>query len=62
MNTMTRDLTPGTRITRPGGGIWTVTYVVAEDNGEYAVGVRDERTGDKDVFWQWGHRPADVVA
>lgn len=59
METLARDLTPGARIRRPGGGTWTVTRVQPEDNGEVAISVKHERTGDQDVFWTWGHRPVE---
>src|SRR5690606_14316529 len=48
METLARDLTPGARIRRPGGGTWTVTRVQPEDNGEVAISVKHERTGDQD--------------
>ena len=61
METLARDLTAGARIRRSGGGTWTVTRTHAEDNGEVAIIVKHEQTGDQDVFWAWGYRPVEAV-
>ena len=61
MEILARDLTAGARVRRSGGGIWTVIRTFVEDNGEVAIIVKHERTGDQDVFWVWGHRPVEAA-